>query len=145
MKTKEKFPFILWQNTEEYRAEFSKQQKRLSEIYARLRQRGFECLLLDGLRFDADEAPEAFLTDSMPPYVKYGCLDQKTAQESTLRYGSRRWWRLDELEEFASGTGIILEEAMWSLGYRKSRKKTGGWARKTKCDLSAPGPYGQER
>jgi hypothetical protein len=144
-REKDKFPLRLWQNTEEYATEHGKQRERLSEIYGRLRQRGVTCLLLGDLRFNEDGLPEAFLTDSMPSYIKYGCLDQKTAQENAVRYGSRGWWHLDELEEFIAGTGLILEEAMWNLGYRKSRKNKSGWARKTICDLSSLGPYGQKR
>jgi len=132
--TEKKFALIIWEATEEFKKEYEEARKRFSDIYQRLDKRGFDCTYMGSLRFNLDGYPEVWLNDNMPLMADRWCKNAKDALQYALKHGDSRWWSLDILEQFASGKGPMVAEAMWELGYRKSKLDHHKWARLTTAD-----------
>lgn len=122
----------VWEGSEDYRTRLESAKKRFEEISAGLRQNQFTCTYVGDLRFDLNEDPEVWLSDSRP--LSRDCKTLDAAKSMAIRYGICGWWTLDDLKEFANGGGPIFNEAMWGLGYRKAKTGRGQWARKRKDD-----------
>jgi len=125
----EKFALRVWEGGEEWRGEYDVAQKRFSEIRKRLGEREFICTYLGGLRLDKNCVPEVWLNDNMPLCPDRYCKTPEDALHYALKHGTCAWWNLDELSDFADGKGIILEEAMRKIGFRRHKRNPELWAR----------------
>jgi len=129
----DRFPLMLWEETEEFKKYISEAEHRFLDIRKRLDSRGFRCTYLGDLRISAEGKPEVWLNSSNPVPARR-IKDAPMALELANKYGSSSWWTLDELEHFSNGQGIIIERAMWDLGYRKHKQKIYTWAKVKKND-----------
>lgn len=122
---------IIWEDTPEFKKEKEEAEKRSAEIQDRLWEKGFRSSISMS-KFSAADYPQFFLSDQMPLGAKRDCRNYKDALQLARKYGSTRWWGLDELEQFSRGKGIILESAMFELGFRRGKRKE--WVRIKKQD-----------
>ncbi len=131
MAERREFPLVVWEGTEEFKQEYEQARQRFRDISENLYGRGFKCTALGNLRMDSEGYPEVWLNDNKPCY---GSCKTEDAIKSALMYGDTGWWTLDELEQFAEGTGPIFERAMWDLGYKRNKRDPTKWAQKRKDD-----------
>ncbi len=125
---------VLWENTEDYRIKLDSARERWSGIYRRMENKGFVCTCIGGLRFDMNEEPEVWLNDNRPLMADRECKGSSDAERMALRHGRCGWWSLDDLEKFSNGWGPMFNEAMWDLGYRRSKRDQTKWARRRNGD-----------
>lgn len=138
MNEKRKFPLIVWEHTQEAQKELEQAGKIYNKMIRKLDRQGFQCIYMGDLRFDNNCEPEIFINSCMPSYAKKRIKTARDALDYALKYGSGGWWNLNELDAFSRGMSIILNEAMWDLGYRKNKVNNMKWSRKTAEDKRNP-------
>ncbi len=65
----------------------------------------------------------------MPFRAKRNCRNSEEAVQYALRHGAGCRYGLDELNQFTRGGGLIFEQAMFELGYRRHKKDKNRWVR----------------
>lgn len=131
------FPLKLWQNSDQYAREYEAANVNYTDTLSRLRENGFRCTYIGLDRFDEDGYPEVWINDNMPLGASRWKLPVDRALNMALQHGDTGWWTLDILSSFSEGSGPIMESAMWSLGFRKSKVRQDTWAR-VKASEKAP-------
>lgn len=135
MSQERNFPFLLWEDTEQFRQEAEIAQQRLENATKQLKKRSFKGLLT-APRFDVKGYPSIWLSGC--PDIPHHGLPLEKAKKLAWEWGSTGWWGLDESEGYVHDKNIIFETAMYDFGFRKHKSIKGQWASKGKRDTS---PY----
>lgn len=109
-----RFPLIIWEGTEDYKEHYRTAQARLAKL-GRPHQE---------IKFDED-GPVIWINGSSS--ARYRWTVESALDESKKR-GATGWWTVDEMEQFAQGEGLMVEEAMWDKGFRRHKSNPLAWA-----------------
>ncbi len=127
MTTTNRFPLILWDETEEYKTEYQAACERFKTLYQKLLDRGFRCTFLGDLKYDQNGDVQVWLNSN--PSLYRSDWTAQIAQEKALIHGDTGWWSLDELADFVDGHGLMFECAMWDFGWRRNKLDQTKWTK----------------
>lgn len=136
MAVENKFPLILWEQTDEYQAEMAASQERFEQLATKLSDKHKQVPSPD-VTFTDNCIPVVWMNGHQPLSNRWNAEE---ALDSAKRHGTFGYFRVDDLEDFLKGEGFVVEEAMDSLGFRRHRKDPSKWAKKQKRDQVEP-PY----
>ena len=125
MPEKRNFALRVWEKTPEFEKECRETREKFEQIMRRLHNRDFTCSV-DSMQPDANGDHQFWSNDYMGNYKD---LNSEEAERIARKYGKSGWWSLSELEQFANNDGPILSEAMWHLGFRRSKTKSSKWSK----------------
>ncbi len=125
------FPLKLWEQTEDY----ARKKKEAEERFKVLDDQA-HTLHVGG------HGDEVTFTKNLVPAVWRNCSPRywihprsaARALEMAREYGATDFFSAEELEEYHKGEGVVIEMAMGSLGYRRSKRNSKKWALETKKD-----------
>jgi len=135
-----KFPLIVWEHTKEAEKSLQEAVEYYKKIRDKLTARGFQCTFMGNLRHDKNCEHEIWINSCMPLNVNRLVKKSEDALQYSLKYGISGWYTLTELDAFLRGMGIIMSDAMWELGYRKSMAGKALWTRKTPKEKKQSNP-----
>jgi hypothetical protein len=132
----DQFPWIIWEHSGSYRSVAATFQAELDEVVARLERRGYR---RRDMRIEARRDGFLVWPGYGVPYQGWPLRHPHSldaARNLALTLGLGNWLTLDELWEYADEpeTSRIFEVAMWQLGFRRSRRTQGQWARRQASD-----------